>query len=796
MAALAKKPMWKLDDEDILEKVMKDFEAANQFREPYETEWREAIEEYYMIKKSNLVEQAKRHGRSYMLLPRAYEEVQTKLARLVATTFAGQRYVEAEPLRVDLAMAAIRTSRLINWQMRQVDFEERATTWIHQAIVFGTSPAFVGHDDEVIEMEDRISPEEYVRIFGRLRPEDEKLLRQAINAAHAASIPPLPPLSDEDPLPPLETISHITEQFRFKAIVPKTVYSGPTFEPLDLLDTWFDPWTRSYRLDGCRFVIRRFYATAEELEEENEERESAGLQPQYINLKELKKRDKDGNRRTESGQAKRLQTLGMAVSDLPDKSHECLEFWYSDGSVLTIADRDLVIRKEASPFRDGRLPIVLIVHDPQDFSVYGRGLIRWIKDLLAGQRRRWNDRFDIVNLMMMPPIFARSDTVDPFEFRTNFRPGGLIEVELMPQEPLQNAMFLQNFPPTMAELGYQEHQLFEVSISKTTGMTPGLKGERPAPRTPYSLEATLLQEANLRLQLNLRVVGYGIAKVAELFHYRNWIFMPPETAVKYLGEDGQEYWDQIHREDILYPMRFRMVSSSMEPLANKQVQAQNLVQVVSALPNFLQMWDMMEARGIDPAAMLEELFAKFDFKPGRQVLRRQGPVDTFARLIQNPQVLQFLLTPEGQQLLMQVLQVMAQQQGQAQQAPQQPAPEQVPQAAAAAPPPAGQIPVPQPQTPEEMVFENEQIEVAERENDRMMQGLTVDVSPDDHHIVHIEVHGVALQIAEEQAQDPNIANDPVAMQRVAAMIQVLQDHIAEHRAMAEQAAQGQGAMIQ
>lgn len=766
-----------MEPSEKVAEMLRDREAADTYRRWYEDEkWIPALRQYFMYQDPYERKRAAARGRSSMMIAKAYEQVETKLPRWVETTFANEQIVVALPTAPDMETLCDQDTKLINFQMRRGHLPESSIVIFKEAILLGTSVVMTPWSDETVPLIQQMPLSEVFDRFGKLTKSQENTLRGAINAAFRAS--GQPSLDAKAPLPDFEAIRHIAQTATAPIRVPTTLWEGPVALHLDPFDVWFDPKTTSHTLENCGFVIRRFYRSTEELQAENKRREDKGLEPVYINLEEIGDTAAGSRWSTDSGQARRYNLLGQPVDNRDDTRHEILEFWYADGTVLALCDRNTLIRDGMSPFANPSLNTLfhLLVYEPQAFRVYGTGLAEWILDLLEGHKAQWNAVQDNISLVLDPPMVADMDRlVNPTDLTLGMRHGQLIQLDNMGNNTgLGGAFDVVKFPTDMVSSGWAQLDRSENEIEKTTGLYAGMKGGGMAPRTPYSLVASQNDEANVRIRLNLRLIGQFMESIANGFQWLNYQFLPPEYPITLFGENGKAYVEHVRSESIRHFFHYRFVGSSLEPLASRAAQQQMIIQLLNTLTGTLKYQPSLAGQ-LDWTAFLRAIVDKFDFLPGSKLIKDATPADQLAMLLQNPAVLQ---DPQVQQILAAVTQQLQQ----LQQGPPPIGAPQTPMQVAGGPgwpattqTPGGQAPGQEMPPAGVESADAKQFQEAQFENYYMLRGAPAYVKPGDNPQIHLPVHAQAIDMVQQELQQTPDDKDMLAA------YQALSQHIMFHQ---------------
>ena len=318
--------------------------------------------------------------------------------------------------------------------------------------------------------------------------------------------------------------------------VEETIFDGPEIELVDLYDFFWDP--RAIDMESARWVAHRTYQTFDHLEQLQKE----GVYKNVALLKDATLVSGDDEK------ASRRGTLGIAMPDeLASKNEgknviELIEYW-EDEKVITVANRGIVIRDEANPYRHGKKPFVRIVDQSVPHEFLGIGELEPIETLQYELNDRRNQRMDNITLVLNRMWKVKNGAnVDEDELVSDA--GGVVHTDNMDGiEALQM--------PDVTSSSYNEETLIKGDIQQTTGVsdfTRGVGSESLGNDTATGI--SLIQEAgNARFKLKIRNLEAGIEEIGRMMVSLNEQFLTEEKSIRVLGDEGIE-WTTIKPDDM------------------------------------------------------------------------------------------------------------------------------------------------------------------------------------------------------------------------------------------------------
>ena len=196
-----------------------------------------------------------------------------------------------------------------------------------------------------------------------------------------------------------------------------TVRDGPTFEPWNVYDAWWDPVARD--VDSARYVVLRSYMSKDQLLEnectqkgKHDRNDCDGI---YHNVDQLLAAG-PGPQRNSNAHSRLLGGQGHRYKDL----FEILEIWTSD-TVTMVGARRVNLRNDPNPYWHLQKPIVIAQTRPDLFEMVGIPETELVDQIQEAQWTLQNMVIDNLHLTTMRGITYREGSVaDPNSL--NLRP--------------------------------------------------------------------------------------------------------------------------------------------------------------------------------------------------------------------------------------------------------------------------------------------------------------------------------------------------------------------------------------
>lgn len=340
---------------------------------------------------------------------------------------------------------------------------------------------------------------------------------------------------------------------------------GPTFEPWDMYDMWWDPAARS--VDTAQYVVLRSWMTRAELEAQRYDPESqAGL---YQNLDLLyssssrQKPDTAQNRLLDSG----------APSAYKDR-FEVWEVWRDD-RLTVIGNRKVLLRDVPNPYWHGRIPIVVAQSRPDVFRVEGISETELVDHLQQALWTVHNLRTDNMKMTVQRGFTYREGGVtDPnsLVYRPRFK---------WPVTDHDDVQFAA--PPPLPAEAYNEDEILLRRLQYVTGITPAVSGAdlQSMDQSTATAAAVYTETAGRLLKFKAQQLQTkGFQRSFEMWAEMTKQFMDRDLAVQVAGADG-EVWERYTPQDVVGSYDIK-VEGEEESLSRQQERSE-AVQLLNAV---------------------------------------------------------------------------------------------------------------------------------------------------------------------------------------------------------------------
>lgn len=517
----------KADEGQVLNKVVTDYNEAEQSRGTREGKW----QTWYKLYRSYAEKRDTGDKRANLFIPYVYSIVETVVPRLISTVFSSRPYIGVLPVKEEAIENAKDMENLIDYQLTQkIGIIGVATSWFKEALIYGTSILKVGWEYE----------------------EDEVWV--------------------DEPL--MEIFGFPIGSRRVKKVQP--VKDDPLVEHIDLWDFYIDP--RAKDIDEADYCIHKVFRDVSYLKRMEEQ----GI---YKNIDEVVKVSKEGagswyeegvgTTAFETGMNTRLGLIGMQSIDKPSSKIEILEYW-TDDRVIAVANRSVVIRNDENPYHHRKKPFVRLVDVLVPHEFYGIGEIEPIEDLQYELNSLRNQRMDNINILInrMWKVIRGAD-IDAKQLVS--RPGGIIEVDDMDDvQEIQMTDTSGNAIENVIEMVRRD-------MDNADGVYDYARGETTDRRETATTASLLSQAANERFNLKVKLIeDLGMRRLGVLLTQLNQQYIDTEKAIRILGQDGMDFYT-LSPENIRGQFDIMPLGSSVEPITNKENKLQSYINLYTIL---------------------------------------------------------------------------------------------------------------------------------------------------------------------------------------------------------------------
>jgi hypothetical protein len=412
---------------------------------------------------------------------------------------------------------------------------------------------------------------------------------------------------------------------------PTIVRDGPTFEPWNIYDFWYEPNARD--IDDARYVVLRSWVTKEQLigsectvnHSANSDEDCNGI---YHNVDALIALGPNQETPRVSAQASYLGGQNERHKGL----FEILEIWTND-TVTSLGSRKILLRHDPNPYWHGCKPIVATQTRPDLFEFQGIPETELVDHLQQAQWTLQNMVIDNLHLTTMRGITYRAGGItnpDALVLKPRFKWAVTDHDDIRPFE----------VPPISNDV-YQERQRMLSDMQLVTGINPYVSGaDLSSVDQNTATGVTALQEVASRLlRFKASMIEYkGYQRAFEMWGDMIQQFLDKQIAVEIIGAGGASTWLSIGPQEVAG--HFRYILEGSEESLSRQQERGEAVALLNAMAPLAQLGI------VNFKPILEKVAAAYDF-PNPEALFMPPNVPPAA-------------APTGQQQAVQ-----AQQQGQA-----------------------------------------------------------------------------------------------------------------------------------
>lgn len=538
----------------------------------------------------------KRPGRSNLFVHKILPQVETAAANLAASMFQYKPYFDLESRSGKETARADNAEKVLQYQLETCDFEAHCIPWIKSSAIENIGVAKLCWRKTVRNKRTRMPLSEAMQTVPNFKlPPELKDIQVAVSPEGVIHMP-----KDDDPpevtaqiqgwkmLGLDEAPTEVQQEFTVVANKPTTVYDGLDFEALDFGDCFWDPDAAS--VDKLRFAGHHFGATMKDLKE----MEKSGVP--LKNLKALEKWAQAGEipdlalykKRQDlaKGEATRYEEWETVfkVTEYWSAQDQKLYWFVTTGSGGDNAYEDgIVIRDEDHPYWHGEIPYHYMPYGVVPQQIIGMGIAKIGESLQNEYNDIRNIQQDSRVQAIMPPIgYDEAAVLNPALLQ-NWEPNKLIPLELHDGQSINDVM--QLFRPDAQAMQNSEFLLktIENDMENATGVTKTAQGQPIQRRSTYSETALLKGSSDARFGLQIQVNDGVMKRMAKQALKLLDQYCDPQIEVRITGDDGNVAFETVDREDLRFEYDVYTASSSVESLASKMAQAQNIIQAYAAI---------------------------------------------------------------------------------------------------------------------------------------------------------------------------------------------------------------------
>lgn len=582
------------NEEKALNIVVHNYDLMKNARNPYDKLWDE-------IDKLIRCADGRKHLRKHKWQSKFFVPYIPSIIDLIIPRLVGKRpSATVSPRKPEFVENSKKMNELINYEQDIMDTDTKFINWVTDSTSFGTG---------------------FVKLTWRKETGDNLKRTE-------------------------ETLSKIREQF--KITNEDMLYDWPYLENISPYDIFVHPKGTSINdVDAVPALIHRTEETKDELYQN----------PNYDN--DIIKNIPDAGKEIEFYRRERLTTRGLSgssYSDLQDSTRgyiEVLEYWggfdidgdgFDEECVITVANRETVIRIEENPFYHGKKPFIELKYMPDPGFFYGKGVVERLKHLQYELNDIRNHRMDERLMSLMNIIKLKKDTNIPIDTYT-VSPGAIWPVREQSDvdviQPMFNSGAFEN-----------EERTVKGDMQMSSGANDAITGSNEVGIASDTARGAQLaaEQSSLRFRVPLLMIDNAIRKFGDMLIALNKQFYDKQDfSLSKPNEDGELESIDITPYDLEGHFQYIVSQGTMSPdsPAAKREKMINLKQLYMNDPS------------IDQEKIDREVFSAYeldidDFKKIEDQGGDMTDINDLASLSPEAQAEALsTLSPEEQQIIMQ-----------------------------------------------------------------------------------------------------------------------------------------------
>jgi hypothetical protein len=302
-------------------------------------------------------------------------------------------------------------------------------------------------------------------------------------------------------------------------------YDDPRIKNVNIYDFFVDPKATS--MYDAKWVIHQYWASIEELEEQNDYSSQYG-KPRY-NRAALKRLKGTAESASDFERAKK-QAAGIQVNYGKEERAKIWEMW-EDDHLVVVADETETLTDDINPNWHGKKPFIRIVDSLNSGEFWGKGEIEPVEKSLHALNTTQNQRIVNVN-RILSPMWKAKNTVDDDELQ--FIDNGIIHINDLTDVEIQSI-------PNVTGTAVQEQNLLVESMQRALGVTDYVTGIQTPGQTAAEVQIKT-SEANQRFGHKVKLIEeMGFKPLGEFIYQLYQQFVTKEKIIRIMGQQGEQY---------------------------------------------------------------------------------------------------------------------------------------------------------------------------------------------------------------------------------------------------------------
>lgn len=369
-----------------------------------------------------------------------------------------------------------------------------------------------------------------------------------------------------------------------------------------------------------RWYIERMDTTYGELLSQNEAYKAATGQPLYKNLDLILVQPRPAPKQEDDTRREFRGTENQPTSWPNDPMEVDVELWLCwdnlRGTLTKIANRHIELDHGLAPTWNGLAPYYPMKGLSIPGQELGDSIIRYIGPLMVSQTRLARARADEVLLNLFQQFIVRRDSILSTELF--FAPGGMIEIDAEPGQPLRDFFERLDRKPVFSEAwteeGYKQQQ--QEATAGADAISQGVEATQKSRDVTASEIRQRVMQGAARWQLAMleRDVGWKSPMLTAAWETLRQNISAPEV-VRVIGEDGSTEQFMMGWDDLQQPIDIVVGAGLYEQSVSEKKQALAELIQLAASPVFGQV--------LNPQAVLEQWFAANGYKNPKRLIKSQ-----------------------------------------------------------------------------------------------------------------------------------------------------------------------------
>jgi hypothetical protein len=366
---------------------------------------------------------------------------------------------------------------------------------------------------------------------------------------------------------------------------------GPTFEPWDVYDCWWDPAARD--VESAEYICLRAWLTKDQLLAN--ERTPDNPHGMFVNVHEAI--ETGGKTKQKTTEQERF--IGGHYDRRKDK-FEVVEYWMNDEYAVICNDAVFLRPPSPNPYDHGQVPIVIAQTRIDLFELQGTSETELMDHLQQAILTLHNARFDNLHMTVHRGItYREAGITDPrrLQVKPRFKWGVTDHDDV-------KAFDMPQLPPE----AYKEDEVLLSRMQLISGINPYVSGaDLNTIDQNTATGVTALQEVASRLlRFMARQLAYkGYQRTFEQWGELTKQFMTADQAIRIDRPDGAYNWENISPQEIIGSYEYA-VEGTEESLSRQQERGEAIA-LLNAFAPFIQ------AGQVNFRPLLEKVAKAYDF---------------------------------------------------------------------------------------------------------------------------------------------------------------------------------------